>query len=430
MRALLKRLKQIREDLSGNILVMVGAGTAALVGSAGIGVDAVQWYLWKRQMQQTVDSGSMAGALSIHRGEDWEAGANLAMSKTTNTDQFADVDVERLVNPPATGDWAGDDLAVEIIATTSKKLPFSSVFMDDPAVIRVRSVAVAIGEGEHCVVSLRPSGTGINIGGSSDIDLGCGVAANSQSSAAVEIDGSSLLNANPISAVGGVSYGDSNVVGNPSVQPYSAPIGDPLAERNLSPPSDPAACDERNYRVRNNQNVTIGPTGGATAMRFCGGLTIQGTAQLRPGIYIVDGGDLNIGANADISGSDVTIIMTGDSRSDVGAVDINARAAVDISAPSDPTSDWDGILIYQDQIGSNSESNINGSADINLNGIIYMPNSDMRMNGTAGMNTDCLMLIGYTLTFLGSYELDNDWTNCPFDPDSVNNENKIIRVVE
>ena len=61
-------LNRLRKDNAGNILLMAGAGITALVGAAGISVDTVQWYLWKRQMQQAVDTGAVAGALAMSFG--------------------------------------------------------------------------------------------------------------------------------------------------------------------------------------------------------------------------------------------------------------------------------------------------------------------------------------------------------------------------
>ena len=49
-KALAARIGAVRRDASGNVLVIVAIGTTSLVGAAGIGVDTVQWYLWKRQL--------------------------------------------------------------------------------------------------------------------------------------------------------------------------------------------------------------------------------------------------------------------------------------------------------------------------------------------------------------------------------------------
>lgn len=72
LRKLKQRIIALRGDVRGNVLVVVAIGTTSLVGAAGIGVDTVQWYLWKRQLQQAVDSGAMAGALSLYTGHSYD----------------------------------------------------------------------------------------------------------------------------------------------------------------------------------------------------------------------------------------------------------------------------------------------------------------------------------------------------------------------
>ncbi|WP_428028427.1 pilus assembly protein TadG-related protein [Altererythrobacter sp.] len=434
---MLKHLKRLARDQKGNILIMVAGGTAALVGSAGIAVDATQWYLWKRQMQQTVDSASMAGALSLNRSEDWEAAAKLALERTTNSDYT----LETLQNPPSTGAYTGDNLAIEVIATTSRALPFSSVFMSSPATIRVRSVATAIGEGEHCVISLKKTGVGIGVSGSAQVNLGCGVAANSKSSPAVKLDGTSYLKAQPINAVGGIDYDPSNIDPNTQLLPYSNEVEDPLASRGLTVPSAPcdnssksgvaiAPSDRTTIGGNSNPNYAVSDQDGDGITKICGGLDVKGTLTMRPGVYIIDGGDFKINSGAKITGHDVTIILTGANAGKMANLDISGSATVDLTATDDDTSEWDGVLIYQDQIGSTHTSTINGGSNLGLEGIVYMPNGDVQFNGNAGQHADCLLLVASTVNFGGESSLDYDSSSCPFDTSTIENASKIIRVVE
>lgn len=433
MRAFLKRLK---DDLRGNILVMVGAGTAALVGSAGLAVDAVQWYLWKRQMQQAVDAGSMAGALAISNGGDWEMAAKLALSRAADQTYV----IEKLTNPPDTGGYTTDNTAIELIATTSRALPFSSVFMADPAVIRVRSVAVGIGEGEHCVISLKKNGVGVGVSGTAKVNLGCGVAANSKSTPAIKLDGSSLLTATPITAHGGIDYAASNIASGTRLLPYQGQVADPMADRNLQVPNAPCDTAGKNgIAISPSTTTTIGPgstsgiandSNGDGYTTICGGLDVRGNLTLNPGVYIIDGGDLKVNSGARITGHDVTLILTGDNAGKMADIDISGSAIVDLTATDDDASDWDGVLVYQDPIGSNHVSTINGGSNLGLEGIVYLPNGEVQFNGNAGQHADCLLLVASTVNFGGESSLDYDSTACPFDVDSVNNGSIVIRVVE
>lgn len=415
---MLQTLKKLARDTKANVLLVTAIGTSSLVGAAGIGVDTVQWYLWKRQLQQAVDSGAMAGALSIYQSADVAANATNEIGRN-----FADTfTVVRIVNPPQIGDFAGDTGAVEAVVTTQRSLPFSSLFLDQAPIIEARSVAATIGGGDHCVISLADDGTGITAQGNASVNLGCGAAANSRSSDAITLGGSSYLTSNPISSVGGISYGSNNIPSDTSLFPYGIPVTDPLASRNLTAPISPTGCTANNLNIRPNQTVTLNPG------RYCNGMALKGRVTMNPGVYIIDRGTFSVNSQARVTGDGVTIILTGTTSSNVATMSINGGAELDLSAPT-PAQDatWHGILFYQDQIGSDQETTINGGSDLIFNGIVYFPNGDVRFNGNAGQHADCLLLVAQRVNFSGTSSLDN---NCDSHIDSVDTSSRIIRVVE
>ena len=417
-----KRLKamgaRLRRDTRGNVLLISAIGTASLVGAAGLGVDTAQWYLAKRQLQQATDSGALAAAMNLYRSRAFVESATNEIDRN-----FPDtVSIERIVNPPTEGDYEGDTSAIEVVANVSRRLPFSSIFMDTASVIRTRSVATIVADGEHCVISLAENGTGIDVQGDANVNLGCGVAANSPSGISVDLSGSSFLKASPISSVGGIDYSGNNIAADTRLQAYGVPVEDPLAARELETPDDPEDCTYRRVKVSPSDSVTLYPG------RYCGGLTIQGEAYMSPGVYIIDGGTLSVSASASVTGEGVTIVLTGDNKGAMADMQINGGATLDLVAPT-PEQDplWYGILIFQDPIGSNKESVVNGGADMTFEGIIYMPNGDLRFNGSAGQHAECLLLIANRVNFSGESSIEND---CPAHLDEVNNAARIIRVVE
>ncbi|WP_284125911.1 Tad domain-containing protein [Parerythrobacter aestuarii] len=417
MKRLWNRLKSIGKDASGNVLIVVGIGTTSLVGAAGIGVDTVQWYLWNRQLQQAVDSGALAGALSLYAGSGYSQPARDEVQRNfPGTYTITD-----LRNPPTSGSYSGDNAAVEVIATTSQRLPFSSLFLSTPPTIRVRSVAATVADGEYCVISLASSGTGVEVQGSAQVDLGCGTSANSPDGIAVDLSGSSLLKSNPISAVGGIDYTSTNVDSGTTMLPYGLEVTDPMANRGLSVPSTPSTCTATNLNVTPNQTVTLNPG------RYCGGMDLKGDVTLNPGVYIIDGGTLNINSQAEVYGDGVTFVLTGADPYSIATVSINGGADVEISAPDDiqdPT--WAGVLFFQDPSGDATHT-INGGADLEFDGIIYMPTGDISFSGGATQKADCLLLIAETVRFTGDTGLGN---NCPTYVDSLDTGAKIVRVVE
>ncbi len=57
-----RMLTRLCAETSGNVLFMVAAGMPALIGSAGLAVDVSQWYLWKQEVQHSVDQAALAAA--------------------------------------------------------------------------------------------------------------------------------------------------------------------------------------------------------------------------------------------------------------------------------------------------------------------------------------------------------------------------------
>lgn len=410
--------KKLGGDRRGNVLIVSALGAASLVGAAGLGVDTAQWYLAKRQLQQATDSGALAAAMNLYRSAAFVDAAENEVDRN-----FPDaVNVERVVNPPQEGDYIGDNGAIEVVANVNRRLPFSSIFMSSASTIRTRSVATIVGDGEHCVISLAPDGTGVDVQGNANVILGCGVAANSPSGISVDLSGSSYLSATPISSVGGIDYASNNIAPNTTLQAYGLPVDDPLADRNLETPTSPANCTYRNVSVNSNTTQTLYPG------RYCGGLAIRGRAELEPGVYIIDGGTFQVNAQAEVVGEGVTFILTGNNSSSMADLQFNGGAELDLRAPTpDEDATWHGVLIFQDPMGSSQESVINGGSDMNFEGIVYMPNGDVRFNGNAGQHADCLLLIANRVNFAGESSLDND---CPSHIDDVDTTAKIIRVVE
>ncbi len=416
-KALADRVAAVRRDASGNVMVIVAIGTTSLVGAAGIGVDTVQWYLWKRQLQQAVDSGAMAGALSLYAGTSFDTPARDEVGRNYP----GSFNITAVRNPPTSGSYTGDTGAIEVIATTTQRLPFSSLFLNAPPVIQVRSVASTVASGEYCVISLATSGTGVEVQGSAQVDLGCGTSANSPGGIAIDLSGSSRLTSNPINAVGGIDYAATNIAAGTTLLPYGLAVPDPLASRGLTVPASPSACTTQSGRTQPNDTVTLTPG------RFCDGMDLKGDVTLSPGVYIIDGDSLTINSGAKVTGEGVTFVLTGSNASDIATVSINGGADVDISAPTDEqNATWAGILFYQNPLGPATHT-INGGADLKFEGIIYMPTADLSFSGGATQEADCLLLIARVVRFTGSSRLDND---CGDEVRDFIPAARIVRVVE
>jgi len=397
--SLRRLLDKLRGDASGNILVIAGAASFGLAGGAGLAVDTAQWYLWKRQLQQAVDSGALAAANTMSQGGSWSAAATSEINRNANTS----LTVERIGAPPLTGAYSGDTRAVEVIATTQTNLPFSSLFLDSPPTIRARAVATAIKVGENCVIALAPDGIGVDVSGTADVKLGCGVIANSSGVKAVDLTGSSLLDADPISAFGNINASPTNYAAGTSILPFGPKSDDPLAARGLSVPSSPSSCTQNNYSVSPSDTVTLSPG------RYCNGLSLKGDVTLSPGVYIIDRGEFYISSQANVVGEGVTFVLTGSSTGNMATLNFVGGAEIDLRAPTaaeDPF--WKNILIYQDPLGSTKESTLAGDSNLDFEGVVYMPNGDLKFTGSSGQHSECLLMVAKRIAFSGDASLDND----------------------
>jgi hypothetical protein len=393
---------RLRGDIKGNVIALTGAGTFALVGGAGLATDAVQWYMWKRQLHQATDAGALAGAHALGQGaSSVDAPVRREIDRNSNTI----IEVGSINTPPASGGFAGEASAVEVIATTERRLPFSSLFLGSPPRIRARSVAAMVREGEHCVISLAPDGVGVNLAGNADVRLDCGVAANSDGQGAISLSGTSYLQGSPLTAVGNIQNAARNIASGTRISSYSVPQKDPLEARDLSVPSSPPACTATNLTVQPNQQATISPG------RYCRGMTLKGDVTLRPGVYIIDGGQFELTSQARISGQGVTIILTGDSPATIATVKIDGGATANLRAPtSTENEEWRDILFFQDPAADGRLSSFAGGSGMTMKGITYMPSGTLRYTGGSSNASECLFLVASRVTFTGTSRIRNQ---CP-----------------
>jgi hypothetical protein len=413
-----KLLAKLANDTGGNVLLIFAVGGTALVGGAGLGVDTVQWYLWQRQLQQAVDAGALAGGLAKYQGQNYTAAATDALNDNANTQ----VTIDRISDPPKTGAYAGKTDAIEVVAQTQRELPFTSLFLKVAPVISARAVASTIRGSEHCVISLAKDGVGVDVAGNANVTLGCGVAANSTGSQAIDVQGTSWLQSNPLSSVGGIAYSPSNVPSGTTVLPYTVPFNDPMASRNLQVPTSPSACTATALTVTPQQNVTLSPG------RYCGGLAIKGTATLSPGVYIIDGGSFDVASQASVYGPGVTFVLTGSDPTSIATANISGGAKLNVRAPT-PTEDpyWHDVLLFQDPTADETSNTLAGGSGLEFNGIVYMPNADITFAGNSGQQSNCLLMVSYRVTFTGTSAIGN---NCPSSMDNLQLTDTRIRVVE
>ncbi|MBY6128760.1 pilus assembly protein [Qipengyuania aquimaris] len=234
-------MRRLKADTSGNAMLLVALGTPVLFGSAGLGVDMAQYYLWKREIQYAVDQGALAGAWSRGNGE-------TGLEYKTRAKQ------EFYINLSATKDYllthriqlqtynGTADSSVYMNATVSAELPFTKVVMNDGMTIAVEAQAIweTTQQFTACLYALDPSSTRTMwFNGGPTVDAACGVGARSDATNAIVTNGSSgAQNINWVVAGGTINDGAGAFVNSEVVENYENMV-DPW--EGLTPPDNPTS---------------------------------------------------------------------------------------------------------------------------------------------------------------------------------------------
>jgi hypothetical protein len=417
MRAL-SWLRQLFSNERGNVLVVGAATLPLLVGAAAIAVDSINLTLARRQLQRTADSGALAGAYAIVQNQPVTAAVNRDL--VLNPD--LPLKTKTIESAPTVGTHKNDTQAVRVVLSSERKAPFMAFFNDRTPTILVEATAAVVFNGKFCMVSLEDgNATGVTFTGSSIVDLGCGVATNSRATTGIACGGSTRVVASPIAAVGGVPA-CTGYAGGTRLMPFSAKQTDPFA--NLPVPNISGMNCTAQIKVQPNDALT-------TVQPGCyKDIDIKGRVNLAPGTYYVNGatGAFSAGSQAIISGTGVTIVLTSSTptiSSTIAGLSINGGAQLNLTAPK--TGTFGGVLMYQDPRATLGNTvQINGNSLTSYEGAFYFPKAYMTFNGTTGMNTQCLQLVGRRLSFSGNSTVTN---TCPADSASKAFDAIFVRLV-
>lgn len=396
-----------------------------LMSCAAITSDTIQWVLVRRSLQRQADSAAIAGALAIAQSKSVSATVLSDLAKNDNFGLTTEPVVEQ---GPTQGAYSGDLSAVRVRLVTRSALPFSTLVLGTPITVVAEATARLVYNGDYCFMALDPTGsTSITTSGNTTVQADCGLHANASGAEAVLAQGNASVMATPVSAVGNIG-GRDLFAANTLFIPYNIPQPDPFAS---IPPPVPTGTTFNNVRVNANANATLSPG------IYRGGLSIDGSATLLPGIYYIDGNGgnsgLSIGAQAQVFGQDVTFVLTRETppaagtTANMAGLNINAGAYLDLRAPA--TGQYRGMVIYQDPRSSalNDTIQINGNSASRLEGAIYVPRNTVLFNGTTGMNFQCTQIVGYRLIFSGNSVIRN---LCPAGSGSSPIRGTAVRLVE
>jgi len=409
------RLKRFFKSLSqctgGNAMMFVALGLPVLIGGAGYGLDMAQLYMWKRELQHSVDQAALAGAYAL---ADNPSSTNYSTRAQQEFDAnqkvtagFASTPAISLVSYNG-----GDNNAVLVSANASKLLPFSGFLINKPLFIQVRAEAkYAVGATyKACLMTLKQNGTTFTVGGNATVHAKCGLGALSCSDDAITVGGSATVDTNSIVACGTVQVPTSL---NDVVTEH-ANLSNPFTNVPVPQPTDSTA---RTYSCPKKGSAILSPG------VYKGGINAKCNTTFNPGIYVIDGGTLDLtDQKAAVTGLGVmfvlkngaTISLSGQGNS--GTINLSPMESGDFAGTvNDAYKDtYAGMLFFEDPTGQTTPvtDKIVGNANASIRGTMYLPNSNVTISGNSSTNPMCFQIWSSTISISGSATLT---TTCSAD---------------
>lgn len=415
-------------DCSGGIAIMAALLMPVLTLGIGLGAETGYYYMTQRNLQNAADLAAHAGAVRLRAGDDDAAIYAAALHVATVAGFMVDAGTIVVNAPPMRGPNFGNEASVEVLLSKIQNRFFSGIIETEPVQIGARAVASVLSTGSSaCVLALSPTASrAITVSGSTDVSLeGCDVASNSNAPDAFWMSNSSAkLAVDCIHTVGGAISSHNLTLQQCDMPQVNAPVvRDPYAD--LAEPETSIDC-EKDVKV-SVFNPTQWHPSGMPAMRICGGLDIKSKVVFNPGLYIIDGGDLTMNANGEVSSADVgvaaegvTFFLTGNSK-----LLFNGNGSLNIQAPS--TGPYAGILFFGSRQQNGLKHEVRGNFGSTTQGALYAPTSEISFSGNSTATNGCTQIIGLTVEFTGNSSLRS---SCSTENGRIIETNVSVRIVE
>lgn len=384
----LKKPSSFLRDRAGNVSILFAATLPLIVAGAGFATEGGYWFYRSLGLQAASDAAAYAAALEKLAGSPIATIKSEAVKVAVQNEYDATAGTAIVHSPPATGPNTGKN-GVEVVLQQTLPRFFSQIFDERPFIITRRAVAIYAVDTKACMLALDPSASRtVLVSGSADVKLvGCSIMANSIANDAIRTQGSALIAADCLVSAGGLDL-SANSVTTKCAAPVTkaSPVNDPFAD--LPAPSTGGPCQPA--------------TGGVLqAGTYCNGLTLSGTIALKPGVYVISGGNFNIASNAKVTGSDVVFYLTGGARAT-----INGSATVQLSAPQ--TGTYKGVLFYGDRSSTGGINKFNGTAASLLTGAIYFAKQNVEYTGDFSGIGGCTQIVANTISWSGKAQVKQD----------------------
>lgn len=361
----------------GNIAVMTALVAPALVGFCGLGAETGYDFFRQRDLQGAADIAAYDGAMVLENSTTQSAITSASTTAASSNGWNTSAGTITVNNPPQSGPNQNAS-SVEVLLTENEQRFFTAIFAAGTVPINVRAVAKYTPSSSACMLALdRTAQNAMQFWGNTDaVFENCQTVSDSSASNALSVGGSATVSVPCAETVGGDQVTSGLTLTSCSSVKNNAPyVADPFA----GVPAPPVgSC-----------GTTSGPG------TYCGGLSFKGTVNLAPGTYVINGGSLDFGANANITGSGVTFYLTNGAT-----LTMNGNATANLSAPTSGT--YQGLLFYGDRTQGNAVNKINGDSSSLLTGTIYFPTQEVEFLGNFSGAGGCTQVVADTILYTGN----------------------------
>jgi Putative Flp pilus-assembly TadE/G-like len=387
----------------GSVAIIVAIMLLMLIGFSALGTEVVYAMFKQRQMESTASSAALAGAIALMTGHPTdftiETRAIATMAGFTNGTAGVTVTIN---HPPLTGPNTGNSSAVEVIIGQPQTLPLSGMFRAGPWSVTGRAVATQGNSASDCVLALDSgSATGVSMSNGVSVNLSqCGLGVNATGASALSVTGGATLTTKSVSVSGTDTVNGGGTINATNGVKTSQPVvANPYSGTVV--PSD-AAC-----MTYTNMSQTLSP-GVYCGMSIGNGVNVV----LSAGVYVIAGnsnGGFSVAGGSTVSGTNVTIVLTG-SGSNYATANISNGAIVTLSAPT--TGATAGLVFFADPNSPSSPgSTFGGGSQMTLTGALYFPSQTVSYENGTTTTATCTQLIAWLIVFQGGASFNSNCAN-------------------
>jgi Flp pilus assembly protein TadG len=394
----------------GMVLIFAVVLGFVLIGFVGLAIDGAFVSSTKQQLQNASDAAALAAARVVRY--DSEAGGEANNFQTTRDEAIAIASANHaaadavLVDANLANDSTGDivvgrwDKKTNVFTPTSLSpnavqvrarrgaqtaggplsLFFGGAFGSETAEVGAVSTAAAMPKADPLILVLNLTNpNSLMLNGTNWIDVSEGsVHVNSSHNCGAHLVGTPSLLVEYVSIVGDVCYPDGTITG--SVFGGANVMDDPLADVLPDVPSWNSFKTAMPKPLGN--NGAIDTTGTYDPGYYPEGLNVEAQDQvfLNPGYYMFGGGGVKLKGGSFVTGSGVVLLVDKG-----GELDVSGDAAgMQLTPPAAPDFFKGATIFFHRQIVQANACKIGGGGLFQVQGIIYVPNSDVVLAGTPG----------------------------------------------